>query len=94
MTPAAALGPVHRDFFEGGAGEERTLRANEETFARRRIVPRVLRGADKRDLRTTALDDEVSMPVLVAPTAFHRLAHPDERNVLERWAKARGIALR
>jgi hypothetical protein len=24
----------------------------------------------------------------------NRLAHPDERNVLERWAKARGIALR
>ena len=24
----------------------------------------------------------------------NRLAHADERNVLERWAKARGIALR
>ena len=53
------------------------MHANEEAFARRRIVPRVLRGAADRDLRTELLGAELSMPVLIAPTAFHRLAHPD-----------------
>ena len=77
MNPRAALDPVYRDFFEGGAGEERTLRANEEAFARSRIVPRVLRGVGERDLRTTLLGAELSLPVLIAPTAFHLLAHPD-----------------
>lgn len=72
----ATLDPVHRDFFAGGAGRERTLRANEEAFARRWIVPRVLRGTGERDLRTTLLGTELALPVLIAPTAFHRLAHP------------------
>ncbi|MBM2619547.1 alpha-hydroxy-acid oxidizing protein [Actinoplanes sp. LDG1-06] len=72
----AALDPVHWDFFAGGAGEERTLRANEEAFSRRRIVPRVLRGVGDRDLSTELFGTRLSMPVLVAPTAFHRLAHP------------------
>ena len=70
------LDPVHWDFFAGGAGDERTVRANEEAFARRPIVPRVLRGAGARDLRTTLLGERLSLPVLVSPTAFHRLAHP------------------
>ncbi|GAA0470110.1 alpha-hydroxy-acid oxidizing enzyme [Paractinoplanes deccanensis] len=73
----AALDPVRWDFFAGGAGEERTLRANEQAYERRRIVPRVLRGTGARDLRTTVLGTEMAMPVLIAPTAFHRLAHPD-----------------
>jgi 4-hydroxymandelate oxidase len=73
----AALDPVHWDFFAGGAGEERTLRANQEAFDRRRIVPRVLRAVGERDLRTELFGTVLSMPVLVGPTAFHRLAHPD-----------------
>ena len=71
------LDPAYWDFFAGGAGDERTVRANEEAFARRRIVPRVLRGVGVRDLSTRLLGAELSMPVLVAPTAFHRLAHAD-----------------
>ena len=72
----AVLEPAHWDFFAGGAGAERTLRANVEAFARRRIVPRVLRGVGERDLWTTVLGHDLSMPVMVAPTAFHQLAHP------------------
>jgi 4-hydroxymandelate oxidase len=72
----ARLDPVHWDFFAGGAGDERTLRANEEAFDRLRIVPRVLRATGPRDLRTWLFGAELAMPVLVAPTAFHALAHP------------------
>jgi 4-hydroxymandelate oxidase len=72
----ANLEPAHWDFFAGGAGEERTVRGNEAAFAARRIVPRVLRGVGDRDLRTTLLGTELSMPLLLSPTAFHLLAHP------------------
>jgi 4-hydroxymandelate oxidase len=72
----AVLDPAHWDFFAGGAGEERTVSDNEAAFARHRIVPRVLRGVGERDLRTTVLGTELSLPVLLAPTAFHLLAHP------------------
>jgi 4-hydroxymandelate oxidase len=83
----SGLNPAHRDFFAGGAGDERTLRANEAAFDRIRIVPRVLRATGDRDLRTTLFGTEVAAPILVAPTAFHRLAHPDGE-----VATARGTA--
>jgi 4-hydroxymandelate oxidase len=87
------LDPVHWDFFAGGAGDERTVRANEDAFDRRRIVPRVLRGAGPRDLRTTLLGAGLSMPVLLAPTAFHRLAHPGGETATARAAAAAGTVL-
>jgi 4-hydroxymandelate oxidase len=71
------LEPAHYDFFAGAAGDELTLRANEAAFSRRSLVPRVLRGNGKRDLAVEIAGSPLSMPVLVSPTAFHRLAHPD-----------------
>ncbi|SEP51855.1 alpha-hydroxy acid oxidase [Amycolatopsis saalfeldensis] len=83
------LEPAHYDFFAGGAGDERTLRANEAAFGRRSLVPRVLRGNGKRDLAVEIAGSPLSMPVLVSPTAFHRLAHPDgERATAEAVAAA------
>lgn len=82
------MDPVHRDFFEGGAGRERTLAANEEAFARRWLVPRVLRATGERDLRSTVAGTSLAAPVLVAPTAFHRLAHPEGEVATARGAAA------
>jgi 4-hydroxymandelate oxidase len=85
--------PAHWDFFEGGAGAERTLRANEAAWARVALVPRILRATGPRDLRTTLLGGELALPVLVAPTAFHRLAHPDGEVATARGAAAAGTVL-
>ncbi len=71
------LDPAVYDFFAGGADDEITLRANEAAFRRVGLVPRVLRGETERELGTTLLGCRSSMPVLVAPTAFHRLAHAE-----------------
>jgi len=83
------LDPVHYDFFAGAAGDEITLRANEIAFRRRWLVPRVLRGGDKRDLGVSLLGHQLSMPILLSPTAFHRLAHPDGERAT---AKAAALA--
>ncbi|MET0424761.1 MAG: alpha-hydroxy acid oxidase [Actinoplanes sp.] len=95
MTPldSVALDPVHADFFAGGAGTERTLQDNEQAFVRRRIVPRVLRGVGDRDLRTTLFGAATSMPVVIAPTAFHRLAHPDGEVGTARAAAGSGVVM-
>ncbi|MBN9745155.1 alpha-hydroxy-acid oxidizing enzyme [Amycolatopsis sp. A1MSW2902] len=69
--------PAHYDYYAGGAGREDTLRANEEEFRRRVLVPRALRGVGKRDLSVEIAGSPLSMPILVCPTAFHRLAHSD-----------------
>ncbi|MBP2330231.1 4-hydroxymandelate oxidase [Kibdelosporangium banguiense] len=65
------------DYFAGGADDEVTLRANESAFARLRLLPRVLRGNAAPDLRTSLLGADIAMPVVIAPTAFHRLADPE-----------------
>ncbi len=82
------LDPVHYDFFAGGAGDEVTLRANEAAFARLSLLPRVLRGAAKPEIGVTLLGSRASMPVLVAPTAFHRLADPQGERATARAAAA------
>ena len=64
-------------YYAGGAGDERTLRDNVDAFARHRLRPRVLVDVSGIDATTSVLGGDVSMPLLVAPTALHRLAHAD-----------------
>jgi 4-hydroxymandelate oxidase len=87
------LESAHGDFFAGGAGQERTVRGNEAAFEARRIVPRVLRGVGERDLRTTLLGTELSMPLLLSPTAFHLLAHPSGEAGTAGAAAAEGVVM-
>src|SRR5882762_5497415 len=62
------------DYYEGGALDEITLRENSAGWERLKLYYRVLAGVGPRDMSTTVLGQSVSMPVLVAPTAFHKLA--------------------
>src|SRR4051794_16882877 len=81
------------DYFAGGADDEITLRANETAFARIELLPRVLRGSGPPELAVTLLGCRATMPVLVAPTAFHRLAHPDGECATARGAVAAGTVM-
>jgi 4-hydroxymandelate oxidase len=87
------LDPVWYDYFAGGADDELTLRANEDVFRRARLLPRVLRGCGTRTLATTLAGTHASSPVLIAPTAFHRLAHPDGEVATARAAAATGTIM-
>lgn len=81
------------DYVAGGAGDEVTLADNERAFTRWRLAHRVLRDVSKRDLSTTVLGTPVDLPVLVAPTAFHRLMHPEGEVATARGAHAAGTLL-
>lgn len=87
------LDPVHYDFFAGAAGAESTRQDNEDAFARLRLLPRVLRGNDKRDLTVNLFGRGLSMPVVVSPTAFHRLAHPGGEAATARAVAAAGTVM-
>jgi 4-hydroxymandelate oxidase len=89
----AVLDPVHHDFFAGGAQDEVTVRANESAFARTALVPRILRGAGAPRLDVTVLGSDMAMPVMLAPTAFHRLAHPQAERATARAAAAAGVTM-
>ena len=69
--------PAFYDYYAGGAEDEITLAANRRAFAEVFLRPRVLVDVSRIETATTLLGTSVSMPVLIAPTAFHRLAHPD-----------------
>src|ERR1043166_4771164 len=62
------------DYYSGGALDEITLRENTSGWERLKLYYRVLAGVGKRDLRTTILGQPISMPIGIAPTAFHKLA--------------------
>ncbi len=62
------------DYYEGGALDEITLRENTAGWERLKLYYRVLASVGPRDLSTTVLGQPISMPIMVAPTAFHKLA--------------------
>ena len=65
------------DYYSSGAWDEITLRENRDAFSRIQVHYKVMVDVSKRDLSTTIFGQRVSMPILLAPTAFHKLAHPD-----------------
>lgn len=80
-------------YYAGGAGDEWTLAENLAAFRRWVLRPRVLVDVGAVTTATTVLGTEVSMPILVAPTAFHRLAHPDAEHATARAAAAAGTIM-
>lgn len=88
---AAARVPAHFwDYYRSGANDELTLRGNRAAFERLCIHYRVLVDVSQRSLSTRVLGTPVAFPVLVAPTAFHRLAHPEGELATVRAAGAAG----
>jgi 4-hydroxymandelate oxidase len=71
------LSPMAYDYYASGGGDETTLRENVAAWTRVPLYYRVLVDVATRDLTTTVLGQHLSMPVLVAPTAFHALACPE-----------------
>jgi 4-hydroxymandelate oxidase len=74
---AARLEPGVLGYFAGGAGDEETLRENREAWRHWRLIPRVLTDSSAVSTEIELLGGPVSTPILVAPTAFQRLLHPD-----------------
>ncbi|MFB7949110.1 alpha-hydroxy acid oxidase [Kitasatospora phosalacinea] len=79
-----------RDFVEGGAGDEQALDADRRAFARVTLRPRVLVDVSAPDTATELLGTPLATPVGVAPTAYHRLLHPDGELATARGAGRAG----
>jgi len=62
------------DYYAGGAEDERTLARNRAGFERYALLHRVLVDVERVDTSVTVLGSAVTNPVLVAPTAYQRLA--------------------
>lgn len=77
------------DYYRSGSFDEITLSENCEAFKRIFLKYRVLTDVSKRDLSAEVLGQNISMPLIIAPTAFHKMAHPDGETAT---AKAAGDA--
>src|SRR2546429_6017355 len=80
-------------YFAGGAGDEVTLRDNLAAFERRRLRPRVLVDVSSVTTETTVLGTDVALPILIAPLALQRMAHPDGELATARAAAAAGTIM-
>jgi len=65
-----------------------TLRDNLEAYRRWVFRPRALVDVSRAETTTTVLGTEISMPLVVAPVAFQRMAHPDGEPGMARAAAA------
>ena len=84
------LDPGVYDYIAGGADAELTLADNLAAWSRLRLRPRVLRDVTQVSTATTLLGSQVPTPLLVAPMAYHRMAHPDGEAASAAGAAAAG----
>lgn len=73
----AKLPLAARNYYLGWAGRGVTYRENREAFSRIFEKPKMLRDVSKNSLEITTLDQKVSFPVGIAPSALHKLANPE-----------------
>lgn len=71
------LDPATWAYFSGGAADEITLRANRSAWDRLQLLPRVLQPLAGGHTRVQLLGRTLAHPLLLAPVAYQRLAHPD-----------------
>lgn len=81
------------DYYASGAEDEYTLKENRTAFERIRFRPRILIDVTHVDLSTTVLGYRISMPIMVAPTAMQRMAHPDGELATARAAASMNTAM-
>jgi L-lactate dehydrogenase (cytochrome) len=67
--------------------------ANREAFARRRIVPRMLRDVAARDLSVSVLGTEMPAPLMLAPIGVQGIIHEDGELATARAAAALGVPM-
>ncbi|PON93466.1 Alpha-hydroxy acid dehydrogenase, FMN-dependent [Trema orientale] len=82
------LPKMYYDYYAGGAEDQNTLKENVEAFQRIKLRPRVLIDVSRIDMSTSVLGYKISAPIMIAPTAYHQLAHPEGEVATARAAAA------
>lgn len=80
-------------YFNGGAADEITLRANTQAWQGIELLPRVMRPLAGGHTRVNLLGRELAHPILVAPMAYQHLAHPHGEQATALAAAALGAGL-
>ena len=79
------------DYIDGGAEDERTMGRNASAFARLEFQPNVLRDVSAIDTSTVLFGSRLSLPLVLAPTGFTRIAHSQGELAVARAAARAGV---
>ncbi|MFK0259733.1 lactate 2-monooxygenase [Streptomyces angustmyceticus] len=85
------LGPGPVGYVAGSAGTGSTADANRAALRRRRIVPRMLREVQDRDLSVELWGRSLPAPLALAPVGVLSIMHPDAEPGAARAAAAQGV---
>ena len=80
-------------YFAGGAADETTLQHNQGAWRELPLQPRVLRALAGGHTRLELLGRPLAHPILLAPVAYQRMAHPDGELATALAASAQGAGL-
>ena len=84
------LSAMAYDYYRSGADEEHTLHRNRDAWTTYELWYRTLVDVSAPRIATSVLGTDVASPLLIAPTAYHCLAHPDGERATARAAAAAG----
>jgi 4-hydroxymandelate oxidase len=70
------VSPMAWEFFNGAVADEITMRWNLEAYRNIRLKPHCLVDVSHLDTRVTLFGQEHPSPIILAPTAYHKLANP------------------
>ncbi len=90
---AQRVDPAVWCYFEGGAADEVSLRANVAAYGRWILRPRMLVDVNEVTTGTTLLGTPVSMPLGIAPFAMQRLLVPEGECATARAAAAADVLM-
>jgi 4-hydroxymandelate oxidase len=87
------MSPMAWEYINSAAADEITARWNRTAFDQIRLKPRALMDVSTVDTRVKLFGDELPFPILLAPTALHRLAHPEGEVATAKGAGAAGTIM-
>ena len=85
---AGKMSKMAYEFVASGAADEFTVRWNREALDKLKIQTQVLNDVTKLDTKVSLFGTEMPYPILIAPTAFHKIMHPDGELATARGAGA------
>lgn len=87
------LPPDIYGYYAGGANDEVSLRGNRRAYDEIALRPRVMVDVSERSMESVLFGCSMAAPVVIAPMAFQRLAHPDGELATARAAGSAGLIM-
>src|SRR3954470_19183714 len=84
----AKMTPMAWEYISGAAGDELTLAWNHDAYGEIKLRNKVLVDVSKIDTTTKLFGQELAHPILLSPTAYHKLVHREGEVATVRGAGA------